>query len=130
MAGIKKFEDLECWKKSRLLAAEVFTITSSGLLDKDYSLKDQILRSSGSVMDNIAEGFERGGNKEFIQFLFYSKASCAEVKSQLYRALDRDYIGKSEFNRLYTLSNEVSKLINGLINYLKRSEKSGFKFKN
>lgn len=94
MAAIRRFEELECWKKARVLCTE----TS---LKTEFALKDQLLRSSGSVMDNIAEGFERGGNKEFIQFLFIAKASCAEVKSQLYRSKDRKYISEDDFERMY-----------------------------
>jgi four helix bundle protein len=89
MAEIKKFEELECWKKARVLCDQVFQLCTQTSLRTEFAFKDQILRSSGSVMDNIAEGFERGGNKEFIQFLLIAKASCAEVKSQLYRSMDR-----------------------------------------
>lgn len=127
MAAIKRFEDLECWKSARTLCASIFQATNSGTFAKDFSLKDQISRSSGSTMDNIADGFERGGNKESIQFLFIAKASCAEVKSQLYRATDRKHISESEFMELYNISTQTSKLIHGFIAYLSNAEHRGFK---
>lgn len=127
MASINRFEDLDCWKKARTLNQEIYKCTLQLSFSKDFSLKDQISRAGGSVMDNIAEGFERGGNKEFVQFLFISKASCAEVKSQLYRALDRNYISKIDFQANYLLATEVSRLLKGLIVYLTNSSKKGFK---
>ena len=127
MAAIYRFEDLDCWKMARTLCQLVHEITGLGAFAKDYSLKDQINRSSGSTMDNIAEGFERGGNKEFIQFLFISKASCAEVKSQLYRARDRGYINEIKLEEIYALADETAKRIQGLISYLYQSSNKGFK---
>lgn len=128
MASIKKFEDLDCWKKARILCHEIHRCSLQGSFAKDFSLKDQISRASGSVMDNIAEGFERGGNKEFVQFLYIAKASCVEVKSQLYRALDRKHIDEKEFHDVYLLSTEVSRLLKGLLLYLNTSSKKGFKY--
>jgi len=102
MATITKFEDLEVWQLARELANEIFeTYTASEEFSRDFKLKDQINGSSGSIMDNIAEGFERSGRNEFINFLTYSKGSTGEVKSQLYRALDRKYISPEQFSRLY-----------------------------
>ncbi|MCF6357372.1 MAG: four helix bundle protein [Draconibacterium sp.] len=108
MSTIKQFEDLEIWQFARVLAKEVNEMTHREKFYRDFSLKDQIKRSSGSVMDNIAEGFERDGNKEFHQFLSYSKDSFGETRSQLYRALDYNYISEKEFetfkNRCLILS--------------------------
>ena len=129
MATIEKFEDLDIWKLSRKLCDDVYKIIQNTDLKTNWKLKDQIDGSSGSVMDNIAEGFERGGNKEFIYFLSIAKASCGETKSQLYRCYDRKFIDETEFNRL----KENCKIINGkigaFINYLKKTEYKGHKFK-
>ena len=129
MATITSFEDIDIWQKARELSNEIYSKTMDGTFSKDYSLRDQINRSSGSVMDNIAEGFERGGNKEFIQFLSYSKGSCGEVRSQLYRAKDRNHITKDEFENLALKAKEVGKQIAGFMIYLSKSEIKGTKFK-
>ena len=128
MAQIKKFEDLESWQKARELSQFIFKITKKDLFSKDYTLVDQIRASSGSGMDNIAEDFNRGGNKEFIQFLFISNGSLAESQSQLYRALDRKYINDEEFNKGYLLANRTIKLNLGMIRYLKSSDYKGQKY--
>lgn len=128
MASIKSFEEIIAWQKARELAKDVWNMTLLMPFSKDFSLCDQINRSSGSVMDNIAEGFERGGNKEFIQFLFIAKASLAEVKSQLYRASDRKHIDEKLLKKKQTIINELANIIGGLINYLKKSEIKGIKF--
>lgn len=128
MAAFTKFEDIEAWIKARELCKLVYELTQKEKFSKDYSLRDQIRRSSGSIMDNIAEGFERGGKKEFIQFLFIAKSSSAETKSQLYRALDYEYISKTEFEKSYDKCSECSKIISGLINYLKSSKVDGPKY--
>src|SRR5450759_4009607 len=91
---IDRFEDLEIWQEARALCNSVFEITSVSPFCSDFKFKDQIRASSGSVMDNIAEGFERGGNKEFIQFLSIAKGSCGETRSQSYRAFDYKYINQ------------------------------------
>lgn len=130
MATIRRFEELEVWKKSRVLSQEIFKIISAGELSKDYKLRDQINGSSGSIMDNIAEGFERGGKAEFINFLSFSKGSAGELKSQLYRAFDRKYISQHTFTELYDMTTEIGKMLNGLIEYLNQSEVKGSKFKN
>ena len=101
MATIKRFEDIGAWQKARELSKEIYAITKIGEFSKDYELKGQIRKASGSIMDNISEGFERGGKGEFIQFLGIAKGSCGEVRLQLYRALDRKHIDKEKFNELY-----------------------------
>jgi len=128
MASIKSFEDIIAWQKARDLAKEIWNLTLQKPFSLDFSLRDQINRSAGSIMDNIAEGFERGGNKEFIQFLFIAKASLAEVKSQLYRATDRKHIDEKLLNEKKTKINELANIIGGLINYLKKTEIKGVKF--
>lgn len=130
MATVKQFEDLEIWKLSRVLCNDINTVANSTGLRKDYRLYNQIDGSSGSVMDNIAEGFERNGNKEFIQFLSIAKASCGETRSQLYRVFDRSYINEKEFNKLKEQALVLIKMIGGFINYLKKSEFKGSKYKN
>jgi four helix bundle protein len=128
MAVWKKFEDIESWQKSRELSNEIYEIGKIYPMSKDYDLCKQMKRSSGSVMDNIAEGFERGGTKEFIYFLSISKGSSAEVRSQLYRCLDQSYIENDKFDELYSLSTDISKMITGLMAYLKNSKLKGSKF--
>lgn len=128
MSKISRFEELEVWQKARELSKIIHGISSNGSFSKDFSLKDQINRSAGSVMDNVAEGFERGGNKEFIQFLSIAKGSAGEVRSQLYRALDKTYIEKSEFETLLAKSLEISNQLSGFITYLKNSEFRGEKY--
>ncbi|SRR5258705_5744498 len=130
MATIKKFEDLEIWQIARILCQNVFQFANRENFSRDYKLMHQINGSSGSAMDNIAEGFERGSKNEFIQFLGIAKGSAAEVKSQLYRATDRKYITKDEFNTNYILAEKISKGCNGLISYLNQSEYKGEKFKH
>lgn len=129
MATIKRFEDLQVWQKARELCQEIHAVTKYEPFSKDYRFRDQIRAASGSIMDNIAEGFERGGRKEFVQFLSISKASSAEVRSQLYRALDQNYISKKDFSSLYKKSDDIGKMINGLIKYLNNSDHKGVKYK-
>src|SRR5258705_13604560 len=103
MATIKSFEDIESWKKAREVCNILGKTIEEGKFRRSYRLIHQIEGSSGSVMDNIAEGFERGTRAEFIQFLGYAKGSCGELRSQLYRALDRNFINETEFNELKIL---------------------------
>ena len=129
MASIEKFEDLKVWQKGRTLCREIYQLTKTGGFSTDFALKNQINKSSGSIMDNIAEGFGRKGNMEFINFLTYSAGSNSECKSQLYRAADRNYITEEKLNELNTLSDEIGKMISSLITYLGESDIKGFKFK-
>jgi four helix bundle protein len=129
MATIKKFEELDAWKKARELASKIYAVSCEGKFSKDFKFRDQINDAAGSIMDNIAEGFERSGRNEFINFLAISKGSCGEVKSQLYRALDRGYITEEKFKELYELANEIGKLEGGLIEYLNKSNYKGSKYK-
>ena len=129
MSKIEKFEDLEIWQNGREICNKIFEIRERTNLKTDYRLYDQINASSGSVMDNIAEGFERNGNREFIQFLSIAKASCGETRSQLYRIFDRKYIEEDEFNMLLNKLKSLSMQIGGFMNYLQKSDYKGSKFK-
>ena len=129
MNTIKSFEELIIWQLSHDFCKDIFKITHYDLFSKDKSLKYQIQASSGSIMDNIAEGFDRGGNKEFIQFLYIAKGSCSESRSQLYRALDFNYIAEEEFNVLKEKTIKISNTIGSFIKYLKQSEIKGSKYK-
>jgi four helix bundle protein len=126
--NIERFEQLLSWQKARDLNLAIYRLTNKELFSKDFGLKDQIRRSSVSVASNISEGFERNGNKEFIQFLSIAKGSLGELRTQLYLALDLNYITKEEFEKSNSDGWEVSKLIGGLINYLKKSELKGNKY--
>jgi four helix bundle protein len=131
MATVLKFEDLEIWKLARKLSQEVFlAYNNNNQFYSDYKLKEQINDSSGSIMDNIAEGFERSSRNEFINFLSIAKASAAEVKSQLYRALDRDYITAEMFEEMYNKADEIIKKTAAFIKYLNTSGIRGTKFKD
>lgn len=130
MATIHKFEDLEIWRLARLLSQEVFVMTSADGLRRDFALKDQMNRSSGSIMDNIAEGYGRGSRLEFIQFLSIAAASADELRSQLYRCIDRAYISQERFEDLHEKSVALCKKINGFIKYLNGTLIRGTKFKD
>ena len=129
MSKVERFEDLKVWQLARELCQTIHKLTLKEQFSKDFKLVGQIKGSSGSVMDNIAEGFERDGNKEFIQFLSVSKGSCGETRSQLYRAIDNEYITQDEFDIAYDKTLECNKMLKGFITYLKDSELKGNKFK-
>ncbi|MGE5518384.1 MAG: four helix bundle protein [Candidatus Dadabacteria bacterium] len=129
MARIRHFEDIEAWKVARELCKKIGAIIDSGTFKRSFRIIGQIEGSSGSIMDNIAEGFERGTRSEFIQFLGYSKGSCGELRSQLYRALDRGYIKQPEFEELYVLAVRISAMEQRLIQYLQTSDVKGVRKK-
>lgn len=119
---INRFEELDCWREARTLAKMVYeTINSCVEFKKDFRLTNQITAAAISVMSNIAEGFSRQSNKEFIQFLFISKSSAAEVQSILYAALDQKYIAAKDFEEIYNQADRISKMNSGLIKYLKKN---------
>lgn len=130
MSTIKKFEEIEAWQKARILTNELFKISTESEQAKDFTFRNQINAACGSIMDNIAEGFERGGKLECINFLTIAKGSCAEVRSQLYRIFDRGIIKETQFDNLYKLTEEIGNRIGGLINYLNISVIKGRKFKD
>lgn len=125
---IERFEDLEIWIEARELCRFIFRITSEGLFSKDFKFRDQIRGSSGSIMDNIAEGFGRGGNKEFINFLSIAKGSDDETRSQSYRAFDFEYITEEILSELLERTDKLSRKISSFIQYLKKSDYKGPKF--
>ena len=123
MRVFKSFEEIISWQKSRIFNKRIYEITENIGFKKDFDLVRQIRRASISISSNIAEGFERNTDKEFIYFLYVSKASAGEVRSQLYLALDLNYISKIEFDELYLNVSDISKLISGFIKYLENSQK-------
>ena len=130
MPTIQKFEDLEIWKKSRILSKKVYPLTFIEPISQDYRMKDQIRGAVGSIMDNIAEGFERGSKFEFINSLTIAKGEVGELKSRFYRCLDNKYIQQKLFTELYSLADELTKMITSFINYLNKTKIKGQKFKN
>jgi four helix bundle protein len=129
MATILRFEDLEIWQLARELAKDIFLLSKTGMLSKDFALKDQMNRSAGSIMDNIAEGFGRSSRLEFIQFLSIAAGSAAELQSQIYRCYDKEYMDEASFNDLAEKTNTVYKKSNGFIKYLNGTIIKGAKFK-
>ncbi len=126
--SIAKFEDLEIWQEARELCKIVYEVTSNGSFFHDFKFRDQIRASSGSIMDNIAEGFDRGGNKEFIQFLSVARGSCAEVRSQSYRACDVKHITQEKLDELLQRTDILSRKIHNLMQHLKNSDIKGPKY--
>ncbi len=129
MSTINKFEDIISWQQARELNRIIGKLIDEERFKKNFRLIGQIEGSAGSIMDNIAEGFERNGNKEFKQFLYIAKGSCSELRSQLYRALDRSYINQNEFDSIFAQSIKISSYIQKLINYLENSDLKGSKYK-
>ena len=129
MATVKRFEDLEIWQLAKQLSIDIFELTLKEKFSKDFRLRDQVRASSGSTMDNIAEGFERGGNKEFRNFLSIAKGSCGETRSQLYRAFDRNYLSQNEFDEFSEKTIVLGRKTNNMMQYLSKSEFKGTKFK-
>jgi four helix bundle protein len=130
MATANRFEDLKVWQKARALAKKVYALTFVPPISLDFRYRDQIRGSSGSIMDNIAEGFDRRSRLEFINSLSISAGEAGELKSQLYRGLDINYLSQEKFDELYEDTNEVTKMLCGLIEYLNRSQIKGQKFKD
>jgi len=118
---VNSFEDLQVWKDSRILVKSIYQLTSDGKFSKDFGLREQIQRASVSIMNNIAEGFERNNNKEYIKFLGYSKGSAGEVRSMLYVATDLGYISQDSFNMHYEMAISIITQISNFIKYLKKS---------
>ncbi len=121
MAKIECFEELQSWQKARQLANLIYGLTSHAGFARDFRLRDQIQDAAGSVMHNIAEGFDAGSNPEFVRFLKISRRSASEVQSELWLALDRKYIAGAELKEAYELATEAKRLINGMIAYIHRS---------
>ena len=129
MNKIKRFEDLDVWQKARELCKDIYPIITRFPFNRDFALRDQVNKSSGSIMDNIAEGFDRDGTREFLNFLSISKASASELKSQLYRAADRNHITAEELETYLTKIEVIGKSIGGFMKYLRTCEMRGNKFK-
>ncbi len=130
MAKIEKFEEILSWQEARKMNASIGKLIDEGRFKSSYRLINQIEGSAGSVMDNIAEGFERGGNKELIQYLYIAKASCGEFRSQLYRALDRAFLTEHKFAGFEAQAKQISGLIQKFIHYLENTNNRGVKYRN
>lgn len=129
MATFKRFEEIAAWQKARELTKEIYSVTARGDFARDYDLRNQIRRASVSIMSNIAEGFERSGTGEFNQFLSMAKGSAGEVRSQLYVALDQGYLSHTAFDALVAKTTQISRMVSGLMTYLRKSGIKGTKFK-
>ncbi len=129
MATIGRFEDIKAWQEARNLTQLLYLLTKTGDFARDFALRDQIRRSAISIMSNIAEGFERGGDKEFIQFLYIAKGSCGEVRAQLYIAHDVGYLPEDDWRKLIEQCEKISKMLSGLITYLQNSPLRGEKYR-
>ena len=130
MPTFTRFEDMEAWRQARVLCGEIYRVSGKGSFAKDFGLRDQIRRAIVSIMSNIAEGFERSGTREFVQFLAIAKGSAGEMKSQLYIALDQSYLDREDFARLSTSASDTAKIIAGLMSYLRKAGVKGTKYKS
>ena len=129
MATVQQFDELQVWQKARILSKAIWRLTLRSSIAHDFELRNQINGSSGSIMDNIAEGFGRGSRAEFVQFLGYSLGSADETKSQLFRALDRSHLTQEQFDELYQQAIIITKMLVSFINYLNQTTHKGFKRK-
>jgi len=130
MSTFQSFEEIEVWQKARQLTKEVYQVSGKGPFSRDFGLRDQIRRACVLIMSNVAEGYERGGTKEFLQFLSIAKGSAGEVRSQLYVALDQSYLTESVFEELSSHAREISRMLIGLMSYLRNSGLKGTKYKS
>ena len=129
MAKIERFEDILSWQKARELTREIYALSKQGEFARDFALKDQLRRAAVSFMSNIAEGFERGGDQEFIQFLAIAKGSAGEIRSQLHIAFDQGYLTEPQFQDALTKFSEIGRLLAGFMDYLRQSELKGVKYR-
>lgn len=130
MPMFERFEEIEAWLRARDLCGEIYRVSGKGAFAKDFGLRDQMRRASISIMSNIAEGFERSGSGEFVQFLAIAKGSAGEVRSQLYIALDQKYIDREGFSRLSQSATDTARMVAGLMNYLRKAGVQGAKYKS
>jgi four helix bundle protein len=130
VSTFKSFEEINAWQRARDLTRRVYQISSEGLFARDYALRDQMRRACISTMSNIAEGYERSGTKEFVQFLSVAKGSVGEVRSQLYVALDQEYMSVATFEQLSGEAMEISRMLSGLMKYLRKAGMKGTKYKS
>lgn len=129
MAKIERFEDILSWQKARELTREIYALSKQGEFARDFALKDQLRRAAMSVMSNIVEGFERGGDQEFIQFLAIAKGSAGEIRSQLHVAFDQGYLTEPQFQDALAKVSEIGCLLAGFMDYLRQSELKGAKYR-
>jgi four helix bundle protein len=129
MGTFKTFEEIEAWQQARELTRLVYEVSGKGAFGRDFALRDQIRRAAVSVMSNVAEGFGRGGAKEFVQFLSVARGSASEVSAQLYVALDQGYVSKEGFSRLQEQAARTSSVLSGLIRYLRTTALRGSKYR-
>ncbi|WP_167631303.1 four helix bundle protein [Mariprofundus ferrooxydans] len=125
MTSFERFEDIDAWKRARILTNEIYALTRQGEFSRDYGLTDQIRRAAVSVMSNLAEGFERNSGKEFARFLDIAKGSAGEIRCQLYIATDQGYLDMAQSGKLISEVSEISRMIAGLIKYLRSNKESG-----